>query len=84
MFLLSAWFFNFEPKFGLTYEEYSTYCRYFTFIKIGFHVNFEKRVTTSTQIIDFFWGLINDSKKFKVFSPRNKIDKIKNAAKSVL
>lgn len=40
-------------------------------------------MTTSTQIIDFF-GLIIDSKKFKVFLPRDKIDKIKNAAESLL
>lgn len=54
-----------------------------TLHSLGFHVNFEKTVTTPTQIIDFF-GLIIDSKKFKVFLPRDKIDKIKNAAESLL
>lgn len=54
-----------------------------TLHSLGFNVNFEKTVTKPTQIIDLF-GLIIDSKKFKVFLPRDKIDKIKNTAESLL
>lgn len=50
---------------------------------LGFQVNLDKSVSEPTQIIEFF-GLIIDSRSFKVYLPKEKIERLLEVARKIM